>query len=931
MQQEIFFFGGGKADGNGGMKDVLGGKGAGLAEMTNAGVPVPPGFTISTRVCIAYQKEGRVQAAVQTEQDRYIERLEKLLGKKLGDPADPLLVSVRSGAKFSMPGMMDTILNLGLNDKSVQGLTAKTGNERFAWDCYRRFISMFSDVVLDISKRRFEEELSALKKERGVKLDLDLGTEDLKLLVARFRAIIKEASGKDFPQDPRAQLDMARDAVFRSWNNPRATYYRRQNKIPDDLGTAVNVQAMVFGNMGPSSATGVGFTRNPASGVKEFYGEYLTNAQGEDVVAGIRTPKPIVELGKEMPAAYKQLREITDHLEKHYKDIQDFEFTIEDGTLYLLQTRTGKRTGAAAVKIAVDMVHEGLIDKKTAVLRVPPGDLDQLLHPRVNPAKKPKVLAQGLPASPGAASGRAVFLADDALAWSEKGEKVVLIRAETNPDDIHGMDAARGILTATGGMTSHAAVVARGMGKPCVAGCGAAEVSEKERVFRVGDVTVKEGDWVTIDGTTGELMLGQAELMEPTVGGEFAEFMSWADSFRRLKVRANADVPRDAKKAIEMGAEGIGLCRTEHMFFGEDRIRWVREMILSAGEYRATQAELAAARAACEKAGGHDKADAEARLRDAEQKATAPAKGYLGALDMLLPMQKSDFYGVLKAMAGKPVTIRTLDPPLHEFLPKREELMVEIAVMEAKGQKGAELEEKKLLLRRVEILHEFNPMLGHRGCRLGITFPEITAMQVRAIIEAACDLKKEGVEVLPEIMIPLVGNKTELDNQREVVVRVATETLGRMGVKLDYLVGTMIEVPRAALTANEIAETAQFFSFGTNDLTQMTLGFSRDDVGRFLPYYLANGLLKQDPFISLDRTGVGDLVRIAVERGRSTNPKIKIGICGEHGGDPDSVFFCHGLGFDYVSCSPYRVPIARLAAAHAALSEGTETAIGTTA
>ncbi len=932
MDQEIFYFGNGKAEGNGGMKDVLGGKGAGLAEMTNAGIPVPPGFTISTRVCLEYQRNGgKVPDRVGTEQAGYLERLEKAMGKTLGAAQDPLLVSVRSGAKFSMPGMMDTVLNLGLNDRSVEGLAARTDNPRFAWDCYRRFISMFGDVVLDIPKRRFEEELAALKSSRNAKYDTDLGMDDLKQLVATYKGLVQEAIGQDFPQDPRVQLDMARDAVFRSWNNPRAVYYRKQNRIPDDLGTAVNVQAMVFGNMGNTSATGVGFTRNPATGTPEFYGEYLTNAQGEDVVAGIRTPKPIRELSDEMPEVYQQLREITTRLEKHYKDIQDFEFTIEKGALYLLQTRTGKRTGPAALRIAVDMVKEGLIDKKTAVLRVPPGDLDQLLHPRVNPEKKPKVLATGLPASPGAATGRAVFLADDAFTWASRGEKVVLIRAETNPDDIHGMDAAKGILTATGGMTSHAAVVARGMGKPCVAGAGSLEVSERNRKFQVGEVTVKEGDWITIDGATGEVMLGQAELMEPTVGGEFAEFMAWADEFRRLGVRANADTPRDAKKAVEMGAEGIGLCRTEHMFFGEDRIRYVREMILSAAEYRAAHREVESARAALEKATGSDKAEAEHRLHTAEHRAEPPTGAYLGALKKLGELQKDDFRGVLRAMAGKPVTIRTLDPPLHEFLPKREELMVEIAVAEAKGETGHALDEKRKLLRRVETLHEFNPMLGHRGCRLGITYPEITAMQARAIIEAACELQQEGIEVRPEIMIPLVGNKTELVNQREVVDRTVKEVMAEKGVQVEYLVGTMIEVPRAAITANEIAEAAEFFSFGTNDLTQMTLGFSRDDVARFLPHYLEMGILKEDPFVSVDRSGVGDLMRMGVERGRATNPKLKIGICGEHGGDPDSVFFCHRLGFDYVSCSPYRVPIARLAAAHAALTEAEEMATGGTA
>jgi pyruvate,orthophosphate dikinase len=781
---------------------------------------------------------------------------------------------------------------------------------------------MFGDVVLDVPKKRFEHELAGFKAKKGVAQDTDLDADDLRRVVARFKDLIREATHEEFPQDPHRQLDQARDAVFRSWHNPRAVYYRRQNRIPDDLGTAVNVQTMVFGNRGPRSATGVGFTRNPATGVPEFYGEYLVNAQGEDVVAGIRTPKPIEELAKDMPEVHRQLREITTRLERHYKDVQDFEFTIEDGTLYLLQTRNGKRTGPAAVRIAVDMVREGLIDTRTAVLRVPPGDLDQLLHPRVNPAARPEVVARGLPASPGAAVGRAVFLADDAWAWAQRGEKVILVRAETNPDDIHGMDVAKGILTATGGMTSHAAVVARGMGKPCVAGCGALDVSERERRVRVGSHLVKEGDWITIDGTTGEVMLGQAQLVEPSVGGEFAEFMSWADSFRRLKVRTNADTPRDAARAVEFGAEGIGLCRTEHMFFGEDRIHWVREMILSSWEYRTSEARVAAARTEREKASPGARAEADARLAEAEAAFAEPSRRFRGALEQLLPLQRGDFVGVFKAMGSRPVTIRTLDPPLHEFLPKREELMVEISRLESAGSGGKDLEEKKTLLARVETLHEFNPMLGHRGCRLGITFPEITEMQTRAIIEAACAVKREGIDVHPEIMVmvPLVGNRTELVHQREIIERVARETLEREGIRVDFLVGTMIEVPRAALTAHEVAEAAEFFSFGTNDLTQMALGFSRDDAGRFLPFYVEHGILKEDPFVTLDQSGVGDLMRTAVERGRRTKPGLKIGICGEHGGDPSSVGFCHTLGFDYVSCSPYRVPIARLAAAQAALA-----------
>jgi pyruvate,orthophosphate dikinase len=790
---------------------------------------------------------------------------------------------------------------------------------------------MFGNVVLEIPKRRFEEELEGIKEARQAAADSALDVEALEELVQRSKRLIREATGRDFPQDAREQLDMARDAVFTSWNNPRAVYYRRQNKIPDDLGTAVNVQAMVFGNMGEDSATGVGFTRNPATGEKQFYGEYLTNAQGEDVVAGVRTPKPIAELEREMPEVYRQLREITDRLERHYRDVQDFEFTVEQRTLYLLQTRTGKRTGAAAVKIAVDMVQEGLIDAKAAVSRVPPGDLDQLLHPRVDPKARPPVIGTGLPASPGAAVGRAVFFANDAFARAAEGERVVLIRSETNPDDIHGMDAAKGILTATGGMTSHAAVVARGMGKPCVVGCGGLRVDEAGRRARLGEHTIAEGDWITVDGGSGEVMLGQAQLVDPTVGGEFAVFMEWADGFRRLRVRANADVPRDARKAVEFGAEGIGLCRTEHMFFGDERIPLVREMILSAPEYRKAEREVARAREALEKAGGSHKDGAARALREAQARFQGPRDAFLGSLEKLLPFQREDFKGVFQAMNGLPVTVRTLDPPLHEFLPKREELLVEIAVLEARGQGGKDLEAKQHLLARVEALHEFNPMLGHRGCRLGISFPEITAMQVRAILEAACQLAAEGVTVRPEIMIPLVGTQTELAHQRRVVEETAAVVFGEQGRSVDYLVGTMIEVPRAAVTAGEIAASAQFFSFGTNDLTQMTYGFSRDDVGKFLPHYLEAGILKQDPFVSLDRTGVGDLIRIAVERGRKQNRGLKIGICGEHGGDPDSVFFCHRMGFDYVSCSPFRIPIARLAAAQAALSEAEETVTASTA
>jgi pyruvate,orthophosphate dikinase len=924
--KRIYFFGNGQADGRADMKDLLGGKGANLAEMTNAGVPVPPGFTIATTVCNEYDRAGgRVPDDFAAEQAGYLARLEEVMGKKLGDTDDPLLVSVRSGAKFSMPGMMDTILNLGLNDRSVHGLAKRTGNERFAWDSYRRFIQMFSSVVMDMEKHAFEHELKQLKEARGAKLDTDLTADDLKELVKRYEALVKKERGTEFPQDPRVQLDMARDAVFRSWQNPRAKYYRKQNRIPDDLGTAVNVQAMVFGNMGADSGTGVGFTRDPATGAHEFYGEYLTNAQGEDVVAGIRTPQPIAHLKDEMPAVYQQLRDITTKLEKHYRDIQDFEFTIEKGTLFMLQTRTGKRTGPAAVKIAVDMCKEGLIDRKEAVLRVPPGDLDQLLHRRIDPAAKLDPIAKGLPASPGATCGMAVFNADEAFRLGSEKKPVILVRNETNPDDIHGMDLAQGILTATGGMTSHAAVVTRGMGKPCIVGCSDIRVSEAARTFTAGSITVKDGDWITIDGSTGRVYAGQVPLIEPTMSGEFEEFMTWTDEYRVLKIRSNADVPRDAKKAREFGAEGIGLCRTEHMFFGEERIQHVQEMILSAAEYKRLEKRVDEARKAAEKATGTGaSADAaKAELAKLEAEFAAPRKSYLGALAALLPFQREDFIGVFRAMNGYPVTIRTLDPPLHEFLPKREELMVEVAVLEAKGETGPALAEKKALLQRVESLHEFNPMLGHRGCRLGITYPEITAMQARAIFEAACAVQKEGGKVIPEVMIPLVGNVLELADQKKVVVDTAEQVMKETGVRVEYLVGTMIEVPRAALTAGRVAEEAQFFSFGTNDLTQMTFGYSRDDVAKFLHVYIDGKLLADDPFVVLDQEGVGDLMRMASERGRATRPDLKLGICGEHGGEPSAVAFCHALGFQYVSCSPFRVPIARLAAAQAALSPAT--------
>ncbi len=880
-KKRIYFFGSGKADGIGTMKVLLGGKGAGLAEMTNAGIPVPPGFTITTEICnLFYELGKRVPDGLDEEMRGYMKRVEESVGDhRFGDPDRPLLVSVRSGSKLSMPGMMDTVLNLGLNDQTIAGLIRLSGNERFAWDAYRRFIQMFGNVVMGIEKDVFEDTIHELKKKKKVRLDLELTADDLKGLVEKFKGKVKQVAKREFPQDPWEQLIMSRDAVFNSWNNPRAITYRKLNDIPGNLGTAVNIQAMVFGNMGDTSATGVGFTRDPSTGAKEFYGEYLTNAQGEDVVAGIRTPHPIADLGKEMPEVYRQLRDITTRLEKHYRDIQDFEFTVQQGTLYMLQTRTGKRTAHAAVKIAVDMVAEGLISKDEAVLRVEPASLDQLLHPVIDTKAKMEVIAKGLPASPGAASGRVVFTADEAVKAAKK-DKVILVRPETTPDDIHGMDAAKGILTARGGMTSHAAVVARGMGKPCVAGCESISVDPKAQRFTAGKRTVKAGDYITIDGGTGRVMLGKVPTKDPEVSGDFGTLMQWADEARTMGVRANADIPRDAIMARRFGAEGIGLCRTEHMFFAEERLPIVQQMIL-------------------------------ADTTEAREKALAK----------LLPMQRSDFKGLFESMDGFPVTIRLLDPPLHEFLPKREELMVEIAVMKAKRASKATLSKKEKLLRRVEELHEFNPMLGLRGCRLGIVYPEITRMQTRAIIEAACDLAKKGTKVVPEIMVPLVGLKKELQNQKELIKATAEEVMSKKGCRIDYLVGTMIELPRAALVADEIAKEAEFFSFGTNDLTQTTFGFSRDDAGRFISYYAENNILDKDPFQTLDQDGVGQLVQMGVTKGRSTRQNLKVGICGEHGGDPASVEFCYRTGLNYVSCSPYRVPIARLAAAHARLKE----------
>ncbi len=893
----VYFFGNGKADGDRYMKDTLGGKGSGLAEMTNAGLPVPAGFTISTDACnIYYQQHNQLPDRVEAEIVANLRKLEKAAGATLGSPKNPLLVSVRSGAKFSMPGMMDTILNLGLNDVAVEGLKARTQNGRFAFDSYRRFMQMFGSVVLEIPKPEFEHEFEAVKHARGARLDTDLDEAALREVVAAFKAVVKKKTHKAFPQDPMDQLKMARNAVFRSWNNARAREYRRIYDIPDSIGTAVNIQMMVFGNTGDRSGTGVGFTRNPATGVKEFFGEFLINAQGEDVVAGIRTPQPIKELERVMPRAYKQLREITTRLERHYKDIQDFEFTIQDEKLYMLQTRSGKRTGYAAVVIATDMAKERLVTPKEAILLVDPEALSQLLAPGFDQKewKGIETVTRGLPASPGAACGKAVFSSETAVAWSDKGEAVVLVRRETAPDDIHGMWVSQGILTATGGMTSHAAVVGRQMGKPSIVGAGELRIDEHGKTFTVNGHTVKEGDYIAFDGLTGEVKLAKvasqpSEILQVVAGKmkpaaspiyqRFNTILEWADRFRRLGVRANADQPDQAELAYAFGARGIGLCRTEHMFFGEGRIPIVQRMIL---------------------------ADNEADRR--------------AALDELLPLQREDFYGVFKGMKGTPVTIRTIDPPLHEFLPKREDLMVEVAVMETKGVKGKALDDKKALLARVEQLHEFNPMLGHRGVRLGITYPEITEMQTRAIMEAACRLNKEGLKVVPEIMIPLVGDVREFRNQKVVVDRVAAAVIKEQGIKIKYLVGTMIEVPRGALTADEVAKEAQFFSFGTNDLTQMTFGFSRDDVGKFLRVYQDKKILDRDPFATFDAMGTGQLVAMAVAKGRVARPDLKLGICGEHGGDPASVHFFHKVGLDYVSCSPYRVPVARLAAAQAALS-----------
>lgn len=870
----VYLFEEGKAE----MKELLGGKGANLAEMTNLGIPVPPGFCITTETCKEFYIEDRKFPPGMKEQVQdALAVIEKKTGKKFGDPEKPLLVSIRSGAPISMPGMMDTVLNLGLNDKTVEGLARITGNPRFAYDCYRRLLNMFGDVVMGIDHHKFERILDIQKDKKGVSFDNQLEASDWAEVIEEYKKLIKHETHTQFPQDPVEQLFMAIYAVFNSWNNDRAIIYRKINKISDDLGTAVNVQTMVFGNMGNDCGTGVAFTRSPSTGANQLYGEYLINAQGEDVVAGIRTPQPIATLEKEMPEVYRQFVETCELLEKHYRNMQDIEFTIERNRLYMLQTRNGKRTAAAAIKIAVDMVNQGLITKEEALARVEASQLDQLLHRRIDSSARLDVIAVGLPASPGAASGKVIFDSDEAEKVAREGEKVILVRTETTPDDIHGIVAAQGILTSRGGMTSHAAVVARGMGKPCVCGCEALRINYEAQNFTVGDLVFAKGDEISIDGATGQVIRGEVPMIDPELSDEFRTLLQWADDVRTLGVRANADTPEDSGKAREFGAEGIGLTRTEHMFMAQDRLPIVQEMILAA---------------------------------TVEERQTA--------LDKLLPVQRGDFYGILKAMEGLPVTIRLLDPPLHEFLPNAEELSVEITRLRLTGGSAAELHEKEDLLREVRALSEFNPMLGHRGCRLGITFPEVYAMQARAIFEASAMLVKEGYTVIPEVEIPLVIDVNELVYLKEMVIRVAREVMREMGVEFEYTVGTMIEVPRAALLADEIAKEADFFSFGTNDLTQTTLGFSRDDAeGKFMTEYLGKKILKENPFVVLDRRGVGKLMKMAVELGRKTRPDLLIGICGEHGGEPESIEFCHLIGLNYVSCSPFRVPVARLAAAQA--------------
>ena len=911
-------------------RDLLGGKGAGLAHMTQAGLPVPPGFTITTEACNAYYEQGKTFPEGLWEQVlTALRAVEAKTGKRFGDPSNPLLVSVRSGAKFSMPGMMDTVLNLGLNDETAAGLARLTQNERFAFDAYRRFIQMFGRIVMGISAEKFDEVFETYKKKVGARLDTDLDAEALREIVDAFKQVVRQEAGRDFPTDPYEQLRLAIRAVFDSWMGKRAVDYRNLYKIPHTLGTAVNVQTMVFGNMGNDSGTGVAFTRNPSTGEKELYGEFLLNAQGEDVVAGIRTPLPISKMRELLPETYRQFQEIADLLERTYRDAQDLEFTVERGTLYMLQTRAAKRTARAAVKIATDMVAEGLITKDEAIMRVEPDQVVQLLLPRFDPKAKEEAatagrfLAKGLPASPGAAVGVAVFDADRAEERGRNGERVILVRPETSPDDVHGMIAAAGVLTSRGGMTSHAAVVARGMGKTAVVGAETIAVDLRHRVLSVDGRQVQEGEWISIDGSTGEVFVGQIPVIEPRFEEEreLRQLLEWADQARRLGVWANADYPRDAAKAREFGAEGIGLCRTEHMFMETDRLPIVQQMILAAPEARRRKAEVEALRQELERAPEDRKAELRKRLEAAEQAAAGPWKAYQGALDKLLPIQRGDFEGIFRVMAGLPVIIRLIDPPLHEFLPRYEELLLEVVELRRNGKNPEELKQKEELLRVVEDMREANPMLGLRGCRLGILFPEIVEMQVRAILEAATSLVKEGIQVKPEIMIPLVGLANELRRVREDLERVAQQVTQEAGVQVDYKFGTMIEVPRAALTAGAIAESAEFFSFGTNDLTQTTFGYSRDDAeGKFLGYYVESKILPTNPFQTLDRDGVGRLIRIGVEEGRRTRPDLEVGICGEHGGDPDSIHFCHEVGLNYVSCSPFRVPVARLAAAQAALA-----------
>lgn len=873
----VYLFSEGKAD----MKNLLGGKGANLAEMTNIGLPVPPGFTVTTEACNQYfDEERKFPAGLWEQVIKALKDIEQITGKEFGSASNPQLLSVRSGSVVSMPGMMDTVLNLGLNDATLKGMADATGDERFALDCYRRFIQMYSDVVMGVEHYNFEAALQNLKEEAGVEYDNQLTTDQLTKLVTEYKRIVKKESGKDFPQDPMEQLKLAIQAVFDSWQNHRAIVYRKINSIPEHLGTAVNIQAMVFGNMGEDCGTGVAFTRNPSTGESLLYGEYLINAQGEDVVAGIRTPEPIKTLADKMPAVYEQFTNICNLLEKHYRDMQDIEFTIQGGKLYMLQTRNGKRTAHAAIKIAVEMVEEGLISIEEALTRVEANQLDQLLHRRIDPNSKLDIIAKGLPASPGAASGKVIFDADDAERMAQLGEKVILVGTETTPDDIHGMVAAQGILTSRGGMTSHAAVVARGMGKPCVCGCEAVKIDMKAKVMIIDSKVIKEGDFLSIDGSKGHVILGNVPMIDPELSDEFLKLLSWADEIRHLAIRANADNPEDSKKAREFGAEGIGLCRTEHMFMATDRLPIVQKMILAEN------------------------------LQDRQ-----------AALSQLLPVQEEDFYGILKSMAGLPVTIRLLDPPLHEFLPNLEELIIEITELKITESDFQQLLDKEELLRKVKGLSEFNPMLGHRGCRLAITFPEIYQMQARAIFKAVAQLTKEGVEVYPEVMIPLVIHHEELKRLRNLVIDTAVEVEQEEGIKLSYTVGTMIEMPRACVTADEIAANADFFSFGTNDLTQTTLGFSRDDAeGKFLHHYVEQKILEDNPFAVLDQDGVGKLMKLGVKLGREVKPELKIGICGEHGGEPSSIEFCHKLGFNYVSCSPFRVPIARLAAAQAAVN-----------